>query len=120
MSSRADRTRHKIAARIADELRAQRDREPFVDEIAERYIGEQVAAAADGAAMQMVADMMAVVERLDLSDLVAQIETDPSGNPLMRTPEQRHAQALWSAVNELTDRATTWQRIFTPAAASEV
>lgn len=115
MNEKLDRSRRKIAARIEEELRAKRDREPFVSEMAEQYISERLAATGQTAGMQVVAEWMAAVEQLDLSALVAQIETDSSGNPLTHTPEQRRARAVWSEVNDLTQRAATWRRIFTLA-----
>lgn len=114
MTESADRTRRKIADMIDQKVQAQFGREPLVSELAEGYISDRLAASDKTTGMQMVAEWMAAVESMDLSDLVAQIETDSAGNPLMNTPEQRRAHALWSEVNWLTERAATWRRIFTP------
>ncbi|WP_053353924.1 hypothetical protein [Leucobacter musarum] len=104
-----------MVERIEDELRATFDREPFADEIAERYIAERLAAVGGEDALRVASEVMAMVERLDISDLVARMDHDSSGNPIVNTPEQRRAQAVWSVGNELTQRAATWQRIFARA-----
>lgn len=107
MTESADRTRREIADMIEEEVQAKLGRQPFASELAEQYISDRLAASGQSAGMQVVAEWMAAVEHLDLSELVAQIETDSSGNPLTNTPEQRRARAVWSEVNELTQRAAT-------------